>query len=188
MVWVRRHRSLLSLGTAMKHSRQPTVVLLLVVGLTASAQLFQAKRLVPKDISDDPHFAFTVSSTNTGPSVNFAITVAPKTSEPLFYNARVMCFDGECEISQMRLEYPHKRGEPSEYRFGLATNLLAYSQFILRYSTMEDIAEREAVDSIWFFLKDFAPGPTPNQGGAANRSQPADSKTNRTSSAAGSRR
>jgi hypothetical protein len=171
----------------MKHSRRSTVVLLLVVALTASAQVFQFTRLVPKDLSDDPRFAITVSSTNTGRLVEFRITVAPKTSGSLFYDARVMCFDGECEISQRRMEYPHERGEPSEYRFAMATNFLAYSQFILRYSTMEDVAEREEVDSLWFFLRDFAPGPMP-KGGAANRSQPIHSETNRTSSAAGSNR
>ncbi len=137
-----------------------------VTVFAARAQLFSTTRLLP-DSSTNQHFAFTISATNRGTSINFSVTIKPKTPEFLF-DASLACFDGKGEITKDSLEYPehpHARGEPCEYRFGVASNLLTHSQFIIRYSKQERTQKDKAVDSIWFFLRDFAPSPRKSAAG-----------------------
>jgi hypothetical protein len=155
----------------MKLTQYSITAAIVVAALAASAQMFSMTRLLPKDVSKVEHFALTISSTNTGGTVDFSVTVTPKTSE-YFFDASLACFDGEGQIALDSLEYPehpHAKGEPCEYRFGVATNLLAHSQFIIRYSTQEQFLKERAVDSIWFFLRDFAPSVQPSNDPAANR-------------------
>jgi hypothetical protein len=146
----------------MKRLRHAISASVIIVALAASGQLYDTARLLPKHTSANKYFAFTISSTNTVSGIDFSITVNPKTSG-FFFNADLACYDGKGQITRDSLEYPEypqARGEPHEYRFGVASNLLAHSQFILRYSQQERYLKEKAVDSIWFFLRDFAPAAT----------------------------
>ena len=158
-----------TLGSGMKVPRHSIAAIFVMTVLAASAQMYLTTRLLPKDVSTGQYFAFTITSTNTGGMIDFLVTVTPKTSE-FFYEARLACFDGKGEITQVSLEYPeysHDRGEPCEYRFGVGSNMLTHSQFILRYSKRKHFEKERAVDTIWFFLRDFTPSARPNNGAAA---------------------
>jgi hypothetical protein len=147
-----------TLGAAMKLSRHLIVILLVAAALTASAQLFLVKRLVPKNVpSSDERFTFTISSSKIGSSVHFSITVAPKKAiYPLSTDVRVMLFDGTGEISQFSLDdQGQEKGKPYHYTFDVGTNYLAYSQFIFRYSDWTNHISGDDADSIFFFLRDF---------------------------------
>lgn len=154
--------------------RQSITTSIVIATLAANAGMFLTTRLLPKDVSSGQHFAFTINSTNTRGTIDFFVTVTPKTSE-LFFDASLACFDGEGQITKSSLEdpaYTHTRGERCEYHFGVASNLLAHSQFILRYSRREQVQEERAADSIWFFLRDFAPNAQTNND-TASSSRPA---------------
>jgi hypothetical protein len=151
---------LFSLGASMKLSRHLMVILLMAVALTASAQLFLVKRLVPKNVSTDDHFVFNIISSKIGSSAHFSITVTPKKAVHLLStDVRVMVFDGTGEISQMSLnDQGQEKGKPYHYTFDIGASYLAYSQFIFRYSDWTNhISSEDDADSIYFLLRDFKP-------------------------------
>ena len=148
---------LFSLGAFMKLSRHLVAILLMAVALTASAQLFLIKRLIPKNVSTDEHFVFAVSK-SIGSSAQFAVTVTPKEAAHQFAtDVRVMLFDGTNEIRWMSLnDQGQEKGKPYHYTFDINTNYLAYSQFVFRYSDWTNhIGNEDDADSIYFFLRDF---------------------------------
>jgi len=141
----------------MKLSRNMMMILLMIVALAASAQVFLVKRLVPKNVSTDEHFVFAVSK-EIGSSAQFAVTVTPKEAgHPFSTDVRVMLFDGTNEMWWMSLnDQGQEKGKPYHFTFDINTKYLAYSQFVFRYSDWTNhISSEDHADSIFFFLRDF---------------------------------
>ena len=72
-----------------------------------------------------------------------------------------MLFDGHGEIVRQPLQNLHSSGEAFHYEFEVASNLLAYSQFVLRELESVKTETRGSGDSFWFFLKDFVASARP---------------------------
>jgi len=148
--------------------RHFVMVCLLLVALATNGQVYSIEQLHPGTNSIDFNFSVAVTSWQTGDSVHFKVTVAPKPPgpwkfpEPLYSDARCMMFDGRGMIELWRLAEPEQIEDTTVYTFEVASRFLESSQFIFRYSAGKDVRKREGVDSIWFFLRDFAPKAAPN--------------------------
>ena len=162
------------------------------------AQLTMSVRLLPQNVSAYENYIFTVEtgegksalhiSASNMTTVSFSVSITRKGTEgPSAVEAELIEFDGESEITHMPVENLRTGHQAYRYEFVLATNFLAYSQFVFRERRQASSGRRYSGDSFWFFLKDFVPDKAPNPQGGANGRQPSGSETNRTSSAASPR-
>jgi hypothetical protein len=177
----------------------------LAVTLTPFAgrtQVARSVRLTPQNIrgvSADESYTFTVGtgggksalhiSASNMTSVSFSVSITRKgTARSSPVEADLIAFDGESEITHMPAENLGTGDRDYRYELVMATNFLAYSQFVFREVRQTAGGRTYRGDSFWFFFRDFVPYEAPNPQGGANRRQPSRSDTNSTPSAAASGR
>jgi hypothetical protein len=137
--------------------RRLIIAVLVIAAFTAPAEAATSTKLEPGNVSIKERFLFLIEATKTNNAIRFSVTVAPNASAPSpQVEACLMLFDGQGEIVRQPLRDLHGTGEAYRFEFEVAPSLLAHSQFVLRDLGKGTAGSQGAVDSFWFFLKDFA--------------------------------
>jgi hypothetical protein len=132
------------------------VLAAVLVPFAGWAEVTRSIRLQPWNLSADARYIFTVGP-GSG-SLNFSVSITRKgAAASSLLEAELVAFDGEDEITHMHVENLETSDRAYRYDFGVATNYLAYSQFVCRELAQAANGENYPGDSFWFFLRDFVP-------------------------------